>query len=109
MMGEDWLERRLAESPAPLRQRLEAPLAGLDARDDIAAALLAAAIGLLEGARGRLASRDAAFDLLAADALLTLACEGAAYSHPDTVAERCHDMGPGGELGRVAERWMGGG
>lgn len=107
-MGENWLQHRLAESPAPLRQRLEPPLVQLAARDDLSGALLAAAIEMLEAVRDGLTSRDAAFDLLAADALLTLACEAAAYSNPETVAGRCRDMGPGGELGRLAENWVGG-
>lgn len=103
----DWLRLRVVESPAPLRERLEEAVANLDPKVDLPDALMAAASALLEGARDRLKSRDAAFDLLAADGLLTLACEAAAFSDPGALAERCRAMGPGGELGRVAGRWVG--
>jgi len=107
MTAEDWLRLRLAESPTPLRERLEGPIAKLTPDVDLPDALMAAACELLERARDRLDSRESAFDLLAADGLLTLACEAAAFSNPETLAEHCRAMGPGGELGRVADRWMG--
>jgi hypothetical protein len=90
-----------------LRERLERRIAGLDAENDLAAALVAAACEVLESVRGRIDRREAAFDLLAADGLLTLACEAAAYADAEGLAERCREMGPGGELGCASERWLG--
>lgn len=107
MTGSDWLRSRLGNTPAPLREGLERAIAGLDPEMDLSEALLAAARGTLDGVRDRLGHRDAAFDLLVADALLTLACDAAAFSDPDTVAESCRAMGPGGALGRLAADWEG--
>ncbi|MGD2216041.1 MAG: hypothetical protein PVJ64_04770 [Gemmatimonadales bacterium] len=101
------LQSKIADSPLPLRERLAEVIAGIDPAVDLADALLAAARQLLEDVRDRLESRDAALDLLAADGLLTLACEVAAASDPETLEERCRAMGPSGELGRIAERWAG--
>jgi hypothetical protein len=105
-MADDWLQARVADAPSPLRERLEAQVAGLDTAAGLPEALVAAACGLLEGVRDDLERREAAFDLLVADGLLTLACEAAAYSDPETLAERCRAMGPSGGLGRLAELWM---
>lgn len=107
MMAVDWLQGRLAGSPVPLRGRLEAVVGQLDDEPDLCTALLAAAYRLLESTRGRLDRREAAFDLLTADGLLTLACEAAARDDPEGLARRCQAMGPGGEFGRLAERWVG--
>ncbi len=105
-MTEDWLRLRVDASPAPLRERLEWPIANLDSDLDLSDALLNAACELLERARASLEGRESAYDLLAADGLLTLACEAAAISDPEAIADRCRDMGPGGRLGHVAARWM---
>jgi hypothetical protein len=105
-MSRDWLRKRLQDSPPPLRERLESHVAQLDGEADLSEALVVAACDLLDSIRDRLDQREAAFDLLAADGLLTLACEAAAYSDPETLAERCRGMGPDGELGRLAERWV---
>ena len=106
-MTEDWLAERLAGSPEPLRSGLESAIAGLDSSADLSAELMAAACRVLDDIRDRLEERDAAFDLLVADGLLTLACEAAGVSDPENLAERCRAMGPGGELGQMAERWAG--
>ncbi len=106
-MDADWLQARIGESPPPLRERFRAVVAGIDPATDLSDALLAAARDLLDDVRSRVDHREAAFDLLVADGLLTLACEAAAYSDPEALAERCRAMGPSGELGRVAERWAG--
>lgn len=105
-MADDWLQARLADAPSPLRERLEARVAGLDTGASLPDALVGSACGLLEDVRDGLERREAAFDLLVADGLLTLACEAAAYSDPETLAERCRAMGPSGELGRLAELWL---
>jgi hypothetical protein len=107
MMAVDWLRDRLAGSPAPLRGRLQAAVGQLEDEADLCGALLAAACRLLESTRGRLDRREAAFDLLTADGLLTLACEAAALDDPERVAQRCQAMGPSGEFGRLAEHWVG--
>ena len=106
-MNDDWLQRTLADSPAPLRERLQTVVAELDPGADLAEALLETACRFLEGAREGLERRESASDLLVADGLLTLACEAAAYSSAEDLADRCRAMGPCGELGRVAERWAG--
>ncbi len=105
MISEGWLKSRLAESPTPLRDGLRRSLAELDTGTELSQALLGAACGVLESARDRLQRREAAFDLLVADGLLTLACEAAAYSDPQALVDTCRAMGPGGALGHVAERW----
>jgi hypothetical protein len=105
---QEWLRRRLAESPGPLRERLERWIRDVDAEPgDLPGALVSAACEILESVRDSIETREAAFDLLTADGLLTLACEAAAYADPEGLAERCRDLGPSGELGRVAERWVG--
>ncbi|HSG80760.1 MAG TPA: hypothetical protein VLC48_00815, partial [Gemmatimonadota bacterium] len=102
-----WLERRLADTPSPLRGGLEKAIADLDPDQELSVALLTAARDTLESIRDRLEEREAAFALLVADGLLTLACDAAAFNDPATVAERCREMGPGGELGRLAKHWAG--
>lgn len=105
--GNEWLGRVLADTPDPLRGRLAAMIDELPREGDVPGALLAMACQVLESVRDRLDDREAAYDLLLADALLTLACEAAAHSDPASLVERCAAMGPGGELGRLAERWAG--
>ncbi len=107
MTSTGWLRQRLAESPEPLRHGLEEQIGRLEPGADIPDALLSAAWRLLDDVRARLDGREAAIDLLVADGLLTLACEASARSDPLRLVERCRDMGPGGELGRLAQRWMG--
>jgi hypothetical protein len=108
-MKRDWLEARLAESPEPLRLRLESVIAELDADGDPAVSLLEAARRTLSGIGSRVHERATAFDLLLADGLLTLACEAAARSDPDGLPERCRAMGPGGHLGELVRDRTGGG
>lgn len=105
MKAPDWLAERLAETPEPLRSELAAVVEGLPASEDLADGLLVAAEQRLEAVYGRLGARESAFDLLAADGLLTLACEAAAVSDPARIAERCRAMGPSGRLGALAGRW----
>lgn len=102
-----WLTERLADSPPPLRERLASAIEELDPNVGLAAGLLEAACQTLDDIRARINEREAAFGLLVADGLLTLACEAAADSGPRTVADECREMGPGGELGRLAARWAG--
>ncbi len=106
-MDAAWLQDRIAESPLSLQERLREAVGRIDPAADLPDGLLAAACDLLDSVRGCLERRVAALDLLVADGLLTLACEAAALSYPEELAERCRTMGPSGELGRVAERWAG--
>lgn len=105
--GDDWLGRVLGDTPEPLKGRLLAMTGDLPRDENLAGALLSMAREALESVRHRLGERDAAYDLLLADGLLTLACEAVAHSDPTSLVERCEAMGPGGELGRLAERWAG--
>lgn len=102
----DWLQKRLRDSPPPLRERLEAQVARVEGNGVLENALVATACELLDSIRDRLDQRTAAFDLLAVDGLLTLACEAAALADPEDLAERCREMGPDGKLGLLAQRWM---
>jgi hypothetical protein len=106
MTNIDWLQERLRDSPSPLRERLQAQVARLEGDAGLRRALVVAACELLDSIRDRLDERAAAFDLLAADGLLTLACEAAALDDPEDLAECCREMGPDGELGRLAQRWV---
>lgn len=103
-----WLSDRISDTPEPLRERLQEAIGELDPEAELTGELLGAATRRLESVQNRLHHREAAFVLLVADGLLTLACEAAAFAHPARVGELCREMGPGGELGRLAERWLGG-
>lgn len=84
-----WLERREPRAPEPLFARMAEALSRC-AETDIPAALASAAFACLRRAVERGRDRAAALDLLAADALLTYACEAAAEAGPDvgTVLDR---------------------
>jgi hypothetical protein len=95
-----WLRARAPAAPPRLAERLERALAG-DAAPagaatpaatgdgagvpEVAAALAAAALERLEVAVAHCDERAAAYDLLAADALLTYACEAAAEAGPEAL------------------------
>jgi len=90
---ETWLSPRLGQVPESLCARiLEAVVgAGKHATDDangvtIPAALRSLADMLLEEARVGPPTHDTAITLLAADALVTYACEAAAELGPETLA-----------------------
>lgn len=105
MRRDDWLAERLADSPEPLRARLAKEIDAIPEGADPVEGFMEAACRLLDGVRGGIDQRAAAFDLLAADGLLTLACEAAAVYSPDAIVERCRRMGPGGRLGELAAEW----
>lgn len=79
-----WLERHTAQAPPALRQRVrERALAEAAASDAAIAELLAAAgIRLLEAVVQHEGDRTVALDLLAADALVTLALLARAEAAP---------------------------
>jgi hypothetical protein len=84
-----WLDARDPAAPAPLADRVAEALGHVaDAREETSPRLFAAAELLL----ARLlsdgcATRDAAHDLLTADALVTYAFEAAAETDPATLGE----------------------
>ncbi len=88
-----WLEGRLSDAPASLR---EAVLRAWQAADDAGAERCArAALRLLEQVERLATDRSVAVELLAADALLTLACEHVAEFEPERLAEFARSIGPG--------------
>jgi hypothetical protein len=99
--GGDWLETRTPPIPDGLRERLRAALnapadePALAAADVRCPATLAdAGIARLEAAIAQGSDRAAAYDLLAADALLTYAFEAAAEAGPEAVAALLAETGP---------------
>ena len=76
MTAESWLAPRLADAPARLRERMLHALPR-PAVDPIPEQLAAAALDCLRAAMHNPSERASALDLLAADALLTHACEAA--------------------------------
>lgn len=70
-----WLDEREPVPPVELRSRLDDDLGGMD---PLAVRFTEAAVRRLHRARERPGGRAAAFELLAADAYLTYACEAAA-------------------------------
>lgn len=97
-----WVAGRLEDAPARLR---EAALAAWDAAGGGepesaggAARCTRAALHLLRDAERIARERAGALDLLAADALLTLACERIAEADPGRLAEFARSIGPAGSL-----------
>lgn len=80
-----WLSQRLVDAPEQLRARMLAALdSALDSLPLHERLALAACDCLMRALRDH-ASRDSALELLAADALLTHACEAAAEVGSDTL------------------------
>ncbi|MBI4500113.1 MAG: hypothetical protein HY700_03030 [Gemmatimonadetes bacterium] len=84
-----WLNSRLPEAPPSLRRRIEQALDLHQVPPDhsVADALRAVAAAMLEEAKTGGPARDAALTLLAADALVTYACEVTAETDPARLAE----------------------
>ena len=86
-----WLAPRLAAAPADLADRMRSAVAdgsGAPVPDALAAAALACLRRGIDGGE----RRAAALDLLAADALLTHACEAAAEEDPSALAAFCQRL-----------------
>ena len=79
----DWFHRESAGAPAALRARAEHYLEASDGSDDPAEELAAAARRALRATLEHPGGRDVALDLLAADALVTLALKARAASDPE--------------------------
>jgi hypothetical protein len=93
-----WLEARLEDAPPALRDAVLRAWEAASGGEGVTARCVEAACALLADERVAL-ERGRAFDLLAADALVTLACEAAAETAPDRLAEIARALGPAGRLG----------
>jgi hypothetical protein len=90
-----WLDSRLMDAPSALRDAVNVQRAACGVQRDGTAAEFVAALrtcaeGLLAEARRGSATRETALKLLAADALVTLACEWVAETDPP----RLDNVGP---------------
>jgi hypothetical protein len=79
----DWFDRHAERAPAPLRERARAHLAAVGRPLDPPAALAEAGRAALDGVVAQPGDRSAALDLLAADALVTLALLAQAEAAPE--------------------------
>jgi hypothetical protein len=82
----DWLRQRSAGAPAPLVERARSYLAQVGQSNDPADDLARAGLAALETTTGSAGDRQAALDLLAADALVTLALLVRAETDPAALA-----------------------
>ena len=81
-----WFAEHSAGAPAPLRERAARYLAARDDAADPAERLADAAVDALAAVLSHPGDRSAALDLLAADALVTLALKARASEQPDQLA-----------------------
>ena len=84
---EQWLSARLAEVPPTLRRRVEEAVRSSGRGGDAPKVLRAAAEALLAEAANAPPGREAALTLLAADALMTYACEATAEHAPERLGD----------------------
>ena len=80
-----WLASHADDVPAQLQQLMDDAVATIDAQQDVAGELAAAAVECLRVAMQRCDERAAALHLLAADALVTHACALAADAGGDAL------------------------
>lgn len=85
-MGRDWLDRHTSQAPAALRARVE-HYARAASGPSVAQSLAAASQAALDRALSHRADRSGALDLLAADALITLALLAQAEMAPESLEE----------------------
>lgn len=78
----DWFQRESDGAPLALRARAAHYLETSTGTDDMADTLAAAAMRALRATLGHAGGRDVALDLLAADALVTLALKARAAADP---------------------------
>jgi hypothetical protein len=88
-VGADWLERHTARAPAALRDRVRAHLADSGAVPEVGqpAGLARAGHQALARVLADGSDRSVALDLLAADALVTLALLAQAQASPERLGE----------------------
>lgn len=82
----EWFVTESAEAPAVLQARAARYLAGMPEQTGVAEALAAAAMAALRDTLARPGDRSVALDLLAADALVTLALKAQAQRAPGALA-----------------------
>jgi hypothetical protein len=82
----DWLDRHITQAPPALRERVE-QYALAASGPTLAVALATAGQAALDRVLSRSGDRSAALDLLAADALITLALLAQAESAPERLEE----------------------
>lgn len=80
-----WLDERDPPAPPTVRRALDPWLAGTDPTEPLEDRLAGAALRALEAVVAVPSERSMAHTLLAADALLTYACEAAAERGPDAL------------------------
>jgi hypothetical protein len=83
----DWLERETARAPEALRGRVRHHLAGAGAAHPTPEALARSGREVLERVLAHGGDRSVALDLLAADALVTLALLAQAQVSPETLGD----------------------
>jgi hypothetical protein len=82
----DWLDRHTARAPTELRARVHGYALGIRPAEPLPLALAAAGRAALERVVAHPGDRSVALDLLAADALVTLALLAQAQRAPDQLA-----------------------
>jgi hypothetical protein len=87
-----WLERHTASAPDALVARVREHAASVRDEGDPARALAAAGDQALAGVLAHPGDRSVALDLLAADALITLALLAAAEMAPERLGEFAHGL-----------------
>ena len=87
-----WLETHIAEAPAQLRERMQRALANADETKPVAQQLSDAAMSCLSASLSNTGERSCAIDLLAADALLTHACQAAAEEGAESLVTLTESM-----------------
>ena len=80
-----WLQTSITDAPDQLRVRMLRALADADENRSVAQQLADAAMSCLSASLENTADRSCAIDLLAADALLTHACQAAAEDGADSL------------------------
>ncbi|HEX3232599.1 MAG TPA: hypothetical protein VHR41_00275 [Gemmatimonadales bacterium] len=83
----DWVERHTSEAPAALRTRVQQHVMAADGGPTVPAALARAARQALDQVLTHPGDRSVALDLLAADALITLALLAQAQRAPEGLSE----------------------
>ena len=86
MRVKDWLDRRTNHAPSALRTRVREYALGASG-DSVSALLAAAGQAALDRVLSHSGDRSAALDLLAADALITLAVRAQAEESPERLEE----------------------
>src|SRR5262245_62162407 len=87
MVRADWLDQHTSQAPAALRARVHEHAGPVDADTPLPIALAAAGRHALDRVVDHPGDRSVALDLLAADALITLALLAQAQTAPERLAE----------------------